>query len=127
MYFARAVSADWTVICAKRASEAVVKSVISSAAVPRTNGAASSFAGRNEESFSLIDDNHIVEQGLKLDWSMQDPRAGGEAVISQFRVWPFLPTTMATCGERNRNPGHRFAREYSPMGLQGKSNFRTKF
>ncbi|HYF99879.1 MAG TPA: hypothetical protein VD815_07290 [Candidatus Saccharimonadales bacterium] len=29
-----------------------------------------------------------------------------EAIMSQFRVWPFLSTTIMTFGERNRNPGH---------------------
>ena len=37
-----------------------------------------------------------------------DP-AGWEAISSQFRVWPLLPATIVTFGERNRNPGHRFA------------------
>jgi hypothetical protein len=37
------------------------------------------------------------------------PPAGGEAIMSQFRVWPFLPTTIVAFGERNRNPGHCFA------------------
>jgi hypothetical protein len=37
------------------------------------------------------------------------PPAGGEAIMSQFRVWPFLPTAIAVFGERNRNPGHFFA------------------
>ena len=35
--------------------------------------------------------------------------AGREAIMSQFRVWPFLSTLIMTFGERNRNPGHHFA------------------
>ena len=35
--------------------------------------------------------------------------AGREAIMSQFRVWPFLSTIIMTFGERNRNPGHRLA------------------
>jgi hypothetical protein len=35
--------------------------------------------------------------------------AGKEAIISQFRVWPFLFTIIMAFGERNRNPGHHFA------------------
>ena len=35
--------------------------------------------------------------------------AGGGAIISQFRVWPFPSTLIMTFGERNRNPGHHFA------------------
>ena len=31
-----------------------------------------------------------------------------EAIMSQFRVWPFLSTIIMTFGERNRNPGHPF-------------------
>jgi hypothetical protein len=38
--------------------------------------------------------------------------AGREAIISQFRVWPFLSTIIVTSGERNRNPGHHFAGVY---------------
>lgn len=30
------------------------------------------------------------------------------AIMSQFRVWPFLSTIIMTFGERNRNPGHPF-------------------
>jgi hypothetical protein len=37
------------------------------------------------------------------------PPAGGEAITSQFRVWSFLPAAIAAFGERNRNPGRRFA------------------
>lgn len=35
--------------------------------------------------------------------------AGNGAIMSQFRVWPFPRTIIVTLGERNRNPGHRFA------------------
>ncbi|HEX2068472.1 MAG TPA: hypothetical protein VHF08_07190 [Nitrososphaeraceae archaeon] len=35
--------------------------------------------------------------------------ADREAIMSQFRVWPFPSATIMTCGERNRNPGHHFA------------------
>jgi hypothetical protein len=40
---------------------------------------------------------------------LMDFPAGREAIISQFRVWPFLSTVIMTSGERNRNPGHHFA------------------
>ena len=38
--------------------------------------------------------------------------AGREAIISQFRVWPFPSALIMTFGERNRNPGHHFALLY---------------
>ncbi len=47
--------------------------------------------------------------------------------MSQFRVWPFLSATIATFGERNRNPGRRFAGDYVNIDLLSKSNFRTLF
>ena len=56
-----------------------------------------------------------------------NPPAGGEAIGSQFRVWPFLRAAIAAFGERNRNPGRRFAGDYQVMDLLGKSDFRTKF
>jgi hypothetical protein len=39
--------------------------------------------------------------------------AGRGAIISQFRVWPIPSTLIMTFGERNRNPGHRFAGRYN--------------
>jgi hypothetical protein len=39
--------------------------------------------------------------------------AGREAIISQFRVWPFPSAFIMTFGERNRNPGHHFALLYT--------------
>jgi hypothetical protein len=47
--------------------------------------------------------------------------------MSQFRVWPFLPTAIAAFGERNRNPGHCFAGDKILMDLKSKRDFRTKF
>jgi len=35
--------------------------------------------------------------------------AGKGTVIGQLRVWPFPLTIIVTFGERNKNPGHRFA------------------
>jgi hypothetical protein len=55
------------------------------------------------------------------------PPAGREAIVSQLRVWPFLPASIVASGERNRNPGHCFAGDYHIMGLLGKIDFRTKF
>jgi len=55
------------------------------------------------------------------------PPAGGESIGSQSRVWSFLRAAIAAFGERNRNPGRRFAGGYQLMDLLGKSDFRTKF
>jgi len=45
-----------------------------------------------------------------------DKPAGKGTITSQFRLWPFPFTIIATFGERNRNPGHRFAGLYIQDG-----------
>jgi hypothetical protein len=49
-----------------------------------------------------------IEEISRLTTYINFP-AGREAILSQFRVWPFLSTIIMTSGERNRNPGHHFA------------------
>ena|SRR6266487_328498 len=56
----------------------------------------------------------IIKFSLRMHFSLVSSSfpAGKRAIISQSRVWPFPFTTIVTFGERNRNPGHRFAGSY---------------
>jgi hypothetical protein len=58
---------------------------------------------------------HIISTNYGISNGQRTFPAGREAIISQFRVWPFLPTVIVTSGERNRNPGHHFAGVYIIM------------
>jgi len=50
-----------------------------------------------------------------------------EAIMSQFRVWPFLSTIIMTFGERNRNPGHPFKPILSTFYLNNDSQYSVNF
>ena len=55
---------------------------------------------------------HVISTNYGISNGQRTFPAGREAIISQFRVWPFLSTIIVTSGERNRNPGHHFAGVY---------------
>jgi hypothetical protein len=49
--------------------------------------------------------DHVISTNYGISSGQRTFPAGREAIISQFRVWPFLSTIIMTFGERNRNPG----------------------